>query len=127
MALGAFLFATSLILHPLVLDPAAESAAYRTIAAYGLWSAIHWCALAGLTLWTLPLVGDAATSPAARQALAVGLALWAAVLSFEAVALPRLALAGVPGLWGWTRAVAVLAVAGAAGLTATAAAVRRWW
>jgi len=108
---GALIFGASLALHPILLDPAAESLAYRTIALDRIWPLIHWGALLGLTLWTLPLLCDADTAPAARQTLGVGLALWATVLSFEAVALVRLTAVGVPGLWAWTLAVGYLGAA----------------
>lgn len=108
-ALGALLFTAALLLHPLLLDPADEALAYRSLAADPLWAWIHWGALAGITLWTLPLAADG--TPAARQAFAVALALWVAVLAFEATALPHLASAGIPGFWAWTLAVGYLAAA----------------
>lgn len=107
-AVGAVLFAAALALHPILLDPAGEAAAYPVIGADRLWPAVHWVALAGITLWTLPLASAPDSAPAARQALAVGLALWIAVLTFEATALPQLAAARVPGFWAWTLALGYL-------------------
>jgi hypothetical protein len=116
-AVGTALFTAALALHPLLLDPAGEAVAYPVIGVDRLWPAIHWVALVGIVLWTLPLASAPDAAPAARQALGVGLALWIAVLTFEATALPQLAAAGMPGFWAWTLAVGYLgAVLNGAGI-----------
>lgn len=121
---GAALFGASLLLHPVLLDPHQEGAAYRTILAYGPWRAIHWVALAGILLWTVAIAGAGTPEPA-RLLWTAGLTLWAVVLPFEAVAMPLLAARDVPGFWAWGLATGYAAAAAEGLALAVSAAAAR--